>query len=141
MLADTVFGNRQRTSSRSGILKADAVMRFAKVLKSHGIQRLAEMEDVGRQEAVRRDLMRIPGQGSGWTFDYCLMLAGSDGFVKADRMICRYIGNAMELDGPASVELARSLLLLAVENLRCRYSSITPRAVDFAIWDLERNSS
>ena len=141
VLANTVFGNRQRTSSRSGILKADAVMRFAKVLKSHGIQTLADMEDVGRHEAVRRDLMRIPGQGSGLTFDYCLMLAGSDEFVKADRMICRYVGDAIELPGPASVELARSLLLQAVERLRCRYAVIAPRAVDFAIWEYERGSS
>ena len=59
-------------------------------------------------------------------------------FVKADRMICRYIGNAIELDGPASVELARSLLLLAVEDLRCRYSSISPRAVDYTLWEYER---
>jgi hypothetical protein len=56
-------------------------------------------------------------------------------------MICRYIGKVIEFDGPASVELARSLLLQAVENLRCRYSSITPRAVDFAIWEIERNNS
>lgn len=99
------------------------------------------MEDVGRHEAVRRDLTRIPGQRSGLTFDYCLMLAGSDGFIKADRMICRYVGAAVGLEGSLSTEMARALLLGAIAALRVRYSTITPRSVDYTIWAFERGQT
>ena len=36
-MADAVFGNRQRTSSRAGVLKAEAAYRFAAALRVHGV--------------------------------------------------------------------------------------------------------
>ena len=36
-MADTVFVNRQRTSSRGGVLNAEAVYRFASVFCAHGV--------------------------------------------------------------------------------------------------------
>ena len=41
--ADIVFKNHQRTSSRSGILKADAVLRFARILQKYEIETLADI--------------------------------------------------------------------------------------------------
>ena len=41
--ADRVVCNHQRTSSRNGILKVEAVLRFAKVLQKYGIERLRDL--------------------------------------------------------------------------------------------------
>jgi hypothetical protein len=48
-----------------------------------------------RLDAVRAEVQRIPGQRSGISFAYFLMLARSDDMVKPDRMIRRFVGRAM----------------------------------------------
>ena len=91
----TVFRNRQRTSSRGGILKAEAVALFSEALQEHGIDTLMDTRDGVRNSKVELDIRKIPGQGSGISFEYFLMLAGSDAYVKADRMICRFVARAL----------------------------------------------
>ncbi len=75
--ADALFGNRQRTSTRSGILKAEAVRRFALALRDAGIDEFPDLDDdrLAKAEAIART---IPGQRSGISFDYFRMLAGDD---------------------------------------------------------------
>src|SRR5690348_7810184 len=51
-MADEVFHNRQRTSPRGGILKAEAVFRFAKVLKQFGIEKYADIPASGPKYTV-----------------------------------------------------------------------------------------
>jgi len=43
--ATEVMRNRARTSSRGGILKAEASLRFAEVLQAHGIEVLQDLRD------------------------------------------------------------------------------------------------
>src|SRR5205823_5748989 len=86
-----VFNNKQRTSPRSGITKAEAVYRFANVLKSHGIETLKDVKKKGKYPAVRAAITGIPGQGSGISYDYFLMLSGDVEVVKADRMLRRFV--------------------------------------------------
>jgi hypothetical protein len=136
-LAITAFGNRQRTSAKSGILKAEAVLRFAEVLQAHGVNRLGDTDDPERNAAIEAAVRRIPGQASGISFEYFLMLAGSDQFVKADRMICRYVAAAIGKSA-VSPSTARSLLLAAARSLQSIFSDLTPRALDYALWDLQR---
>jgi len=45
-MAHNVFDNRQRTSTRSGILKAEAVYRFSEVLQRFGIETFAECSEI-----------------------------------------------------------------------------------------------
>lgn len=45
--ADVIFKNHQRTSTRNGILKAEAVLRFASVLQKYGVETLADMSAKG----------------------------------------------------------------------------------------------
>ena len=52
---ETLFANRQRTSSRSGILKADAVHRFANALLSAGINQPGDLRDVGEIQLTVSD--------------------------------------------------------------------------------------
>lgn len=60
--ADAIFKNHQRTSSRSGILKADAVLRFARILQKYGIETLEDITAKGIPFEVEQEILRIPGQ-------------------------------------------------------------------------------
>src|SRR5271165_1663232 len=73
---ETLFDNCQRTSSRSGILKAEAVHRFAKALLASGINKFSDARDHGKVDQAEKKVKEIPGQGSGITFTYFLMQAG-----------------------------------------------------------------
>jgi hypothetical protein len=146
-LAVELFNNRQRTSTHktSSISKAEAVVRFAEALHANRINSFAELRAAtpDRLDALRAEVQRIPGQRSGISFTYFLMLAGSDDMVKPDRMIRRFVGRAMGLpEGqPASVELARAAIMGAAHVLRSDYPDLTPRRLDYAIWKHESEST
>src|SRR5580698_3471081 len=76
-VANTVFRNRQRTSTRSGILKVEATYRFAKALQQFGIETFADVLKSGLRHDLQRAIKSIPGQGSGLSYAYFLMLAGN----------------------------------------------------------------
>ena len=92
--ADQLFGNRQRTSTQSGILKAEAVQRFALALQEVGIEDFADLTEE-RLVAAESSVRQIPGQKSGISFDYFRMLAGDDDRIKPDRMVQRVIAEAI----------------------------------------------
>lgn len=94
---ETLFDNCQRTSSRSGILKAEAVHRFAKALLASGIKKFSDTRDRSKVEQAEKKVREIPGQGSGITFTYFLMLAGNDDYVKSDTHIRRFVSDALSI--------------------------------------------
>lgn len=59
--ADSVFQNHQRTSSRNGLLKADAVLRFAKVLQRYGVETFTDLSNNKLTAAAEREIKTIPG--------------------------------------------------------------------------------
>lgn len=127
--------NRQRTSSRNGILKAEAVLRAATVLRNTRIatpdqMRSARLEDV---EALRRGWREVPGQGSGLSLDYFFMLCGMPG-VKGDRMIRRFIATALGQENELTVDPATAVELV---QGAARHLDVTDRLLDFAIWQHE----
>lgn len=134
-LAAEVFQNRQRTSSRSGILKAEAATMFACALVDAGIQTFADIADASRLELAAMEVRGIPGHGSGISWDYFRMLAGSDDHVKADRMVCRYVATALDEASPTPPMRARNLLIAAAKEM-----DVTPRAIDYAVWQRQRNA-
>jgi hypothetical protein len=131
--AEHIFGNRQRTSARSGVLKAEAVERFSDALSKSGIERLGDTEDPEVNRKAEVMIRTIPGHKSGISFEYFLMLAGSDNFVKADRMICRFIAEATGM--PQTPGSARATLLAVAKEL-----GVAPRALDYAVWAYQRQS-
>jgi len=136
-LAVDLFGNRQRTSSRSGILKAEAVQRFAVALKNAGIDDFCDFDE-HRLRMAETLVRKIPGQASGISFDYFRMLAGDDTLIKPDRMVQRYIAKALN-EGPQLVrpDKARVLLSGAALLLVQRGQDWSPRKLDYAIWNAE----
>lgn len=131
-------GNKQRTSTRNGILKADAVKRFASALVDAEIEDFHDVLDVQKVTRARTAIMTIPGQRSGISFDYFRMLAGDDGFVKADRMICRFVAHAAGRQ-VVTTEQAKEAVIGACGVLASEFPNLTPRLLDHLIWRYQRN--
>jgi hypothetical protein len=140
-MADDLFGNKQRTSSRSGILKSEAVQQFASALDNAGIHSFSDLNE-GRLAIAEALVREIPGQASGISFDYFQMLAGDDNLIKPDRMVQRYIAKALGV-APQQVapELARALMQGAVQTLNARGKNWTPRKLDYAIWNAQSSGA
>jgi hypothetical protein len=135
-LAAEVFGNRQRTSARNGILKADAVVQFAGVLARHRIEHLQDVLEASDLAAVEGDVRRIPGQASGLSWRYFLMLAGREDLVKPDRMIFRFLERVV--GRPVGADEAQAMLTAAARELDREFPGIKPRTLDNLIWRQER---
>lgn len=136
-IANNLFGNRQRTSTRSGILKAEAVQRFAGALKESGIDGFDDLTEA-RLSAAETLVRGIPGQRSGISSDYFRMLSGDDNVIKPDRMVQRYIARALgEAPQNISPARARNLLQRATLLLVKRGQDWSPRRLDHSIWKIE----
>jgi hypothetical protein len=126
------LGNRQRTSTRSGILKAEAVLLTARVLADAEVQSTAALLVLSPKalEGLRADFVAVRGQGSGLSFDYLLMLAGRPG-VKSDRMIRRFVARATGAESADAVTVsdARDLVTAAAAAL-----GVDAHRLDSAIW-------
>jgi len=132
-MAESIFQNRQRTSSRSGILKAEAVLLYCRTLIKAGINDFPDL-DVERREYAEAIILGLPGQSSGIAFDYFMMLAGDDNLIKPDRMVQRYVAHALDLDSVPQPRQAAILVRLAAKELRTRGQLWTPLSLDNAIW-------
>ncbi len=131
-----IFKNRQRTSTRNGVLKAEAVLRFATVLTAHGVHFLQDVPPRVADSKLEAELRRIPGQTSGISISYFFMLAGTEDLIKPDRMIGRFLKRHLGYE-PSPAE-AQSLIFGACEILRAQYPHLTPRLLDYVIWSHER---
>lgn len=137
--AVSIYEDRHRTSSVSGILKAEAVSLFCKALSSAGVKRFADLLDGERAETARKRIALIAGQGSGISWGYFLMLAGDDRKVKPDRMVMRFMEEALgEKTTPAEAEM---LVVAAADAIAAGGVSMTPRQLDYIIWDYQSNKA
>lgn len=136
VLAEEVFGNRQRTSARSGILKAKAVILFAKELHLAGIDCFQDLTEE-RIASLEPQIVKIPGQSSLISFGYFQMLAGDDSRIKPDRMIMRFLAEATG----QSFERAGAITALqqATQILAQEYPTLTARGLDHEIWKYARD--
>jgi len=136
IMADKIFNNRQRTSPRNGILKADAVYQFATVLREFGIKYLQDVPNAIGNDGLKRAIKNIQGQGSGLSWKYFLMLAGSDELVKPDRMVSRFLRSALNYS--VSEDEAVPLVQEAAKKLKQIYPNLSPRLLDHEIWKYQR---
>lgn len=131
-LADRVFRNRHRTSTKNGILKAEAVVAFCDTLHDHGVQFMDQALRLVRDKTFDQRIRRIKGQGSGTSLKYFFMLVGEETFIKPDRMILRFLSNV--LHRRVDTAEAQDLLTETVRSLRHDYPVLTARSLDHAIW-------
>lgn len=134
--ANEIFSNKQRTSTKNGILKAEAVYRFATVLKRHNGEYLQDVPGLRADTSLECDIREIPGQRSGISLKAFFMLAGSDDLIKPDRMILRFLHTA--IGRIVTLDEAQTLLSQATDYLKPKYPALTPRLFDLVIWDYQR---
>jgi hypothetical protein len=126
------MGNRQRTSTTNGILKAEAVLHEARILEDEGVELTADLTGAGpeRLDHLQDRWSTVAGQGSGVSWRAFSMLVGLPE-VKPDRMIRRFAAAALgrPRETAVGVDEARDLILAAAARL-----GVAPAALDNAIW-------
>lgn len=133
--------NRQRTSTRNGILKADAVIRHAAVFIDHGITTLPKaielLTDTDRFALIDNELRSIPGEGAhGVRRNYLWMLIGQDDLIKPDRMVLRWFEHHGAIVDPAG---ARDIIAQLITPVGQRLGrAVTAWEIDHAIWGAGR---
>jgi hypothetical protein len=130
--------NHQRTSSRNGILKAEAVLHEARILEHERVGVPADLAGASEERLnhLRGRWSAVPGQASGISWRAFCMLVGL-AEVKPDRMIRRYVASALGRSGESAVgvEEARDLVMATAAHL-----DVSPRELDYAIWSYESGS-
>ena len=134
--ATTILRNRQRTSSKNGILKAEAAAEFARVLHGFGIKYFQDLPTFHDDGQVQAALRRVRGQRSGISVSYFWMLAGSEDLIKPDRMILGFLRET--LGQAVSMEQATVLLRRATTILQREIPHLTPRLLDHEVWRFQR---
>jgi hypothetical protein len=129
------MGNRQRTSTRNGVLKAEAIFDEARILEREGVSAPADLTGASeeRLDHLRARWSTVTGQGSGVSWRAFSMLVGL-AEVKPDRMIRRFVAAALGRPKETSVGLeeARVLVMAAATTL-----GVSARALDSAIWSYQ----
>jgi hypothetical protein len=133
-MADTVFRNRQRTSTQNGILKAEAVRRFARELRDAGVEdfstALAHVDD----DSLDMRLKRIPGQhvsiGAFW------MLAGTESCAKTTPAVYQFV--RQKLGRRTSLPELPPLLKALLAELRTDRPDLTIQLLDYGIRSTQR---
>lgn len=138
-MAEKVYQNKQRTSTRNGILKAEAVYHFTKVVQSFGVEYLQDVGMILGDALFEGEIVKIPGQASGLSTRYFYMLAGDENFIKPDRMIRRFIYSAIQRE--LSLNECQELLVSAHAELVKEYPLLTPRSLDHQIWLYQRQTT
>ena len=133
----TVLTNLQRTSTRGGILKADAVLRHCRIFREHGVETLEQAIDLmthqDRFSKLDDGLRSIPGEGGyGVRRGYLWMLIGNDDLIKPDRMVLHWLEQHEVKTDPVG---AREIIAALMPKVRVA-SNRPPTAweIDHAIW-------
>ena len=135
-MARNVYKNHQRTSTKNGILKAEAVVRFSEILSQSETNYLQDIEKILGDPNFESAKTKIPGQRSGLSLRYFYMLAGAENYVKPDRMVMRFIQSA--IGRYPSVEEVHKIIVGACALLSKRYPTLNPRGLDHQIWLYQR---
>lgn len=136
---ENVLKNKQRTSPRNGILKAEAVYKFCAILQKYGIEYLQDVKKLYDNKEFELEIKGIQGQKSGISLVYFYMLAGEDNWVKPDRMIIRFLESVLKRK--IKIDDAQNLLELTSRQLANKFPDITPRLLDYQIWNYARSNS
>lgn len=135
-MAREVFQNRQRTSTSGGILKAEAVERFARTLSQNGINQRQDVVNADHH-ALKEAIISIPGQRSGISLRYFYMLLGDYDYVKPDRHIMNFVSAA--IGRTLDVAQCHEAIVATAQALQGDFPHITPRSLDGRIWNYQRS--
>lgn len=138
LFAKNVLCNRQRTSPRNGILKAEASYQIAKILHGYCVDTLTDFRNLSEEKLteVSKQLLAVRGQGSGIMLRYFIMLTGDDDTCKPDRHI-RYFLEPITGKDITDLEI-QELFEKAISSLRESHPHLTIRRLDNLIWNYQR---
>lgn len=135
--AANILENEQRTSSRNGILKAQAVLDCAKVLHKNGIEDLQDFNSKMNAD-IENEYLAVKGQFSGISLKYLKMLCGDENNLKPDRHIVNFLNIHCSIS--INKDNAEAVMKAILDELTKRYPSLTMRKLDFVIWQYQSNS-
>jgi len=135
-LANQILRNRNRTSSKNGILKSEAVIKFSEVLKEYKVDYLQDIDKIINNKQFEKEIKSIPGQGSGLSLKYFFMLTGNENLIKPDRHIKRYIQNIIGRN--VGDDEAENMLRRVYKKLKEKHKHLTLRSFDYMIWSYQR---
>lgn len=138
----TEYLSANRTSSRNGILKAEAYKQALYVLRANKVERCSDAVKKANDNTFESAFKAIPGQSSGISLKYFYMLCGDEGLVKPDRHIIRFVSMALNRVTLTNQELKDIPMLFedACQILKKeQFSIITPRKLDYNIWNYMRH--
>lgn len=135
------IGTRQRTSTRpkGAPLKAHAIYDAAGILAAADTITTQDVRDRAQDdqlEPIKKYWLRLPGQRSGISWRYLLMLAGVEN-VKPDRMLRRYFDHAI---GTPDVQRLDNATVADHFTQAARNLGTTPRTLDHASWRWTRTN-
>ena len=130
--------NRQRTSSKNGILKAEAVLRCAKIFQKCGIETLQDFSQKLNAD-IEKMYLQVPGQHSGISLAYLKMLCGNEKILKPDRHILRFLSKFAGRE--VNVNEVKKIIDVVVSLLKEKYPHITVRSIDYKIWEYTKSSN
>ena len=129
--------SRHRTSTRSGILKADAALQYAATIRESADtldEAMHLIATADRLDAVNAQLSKIPGEGQDEVRrGYLWMLVGDSNAIKPDRMVLRWF-EAQGVHSPSPAE-ARQLVGEIVTLINAQPDS--PRN-DYTAWEIDK---
>lgn len=134
--AEKLLKNRWRTSPTNGILKAEALLETARILKKHGIEHLQDAPKLRDNQPLEDEFRQVPGQRSGISFKYFLMETGMEDYVKPDRMLLNWLAAVLERS-VSGIE-AQQLIGAVSSELRPKAPHASARFIDFLIWQEQR---
>jgi hypothetical protein len=136
-LANLLFKNKQRTSTTNGILKSEAVILFLKILKDFGVEFLQDVNEISDKEGFEIAIKNIKGQSSGISLKYFYMLSGNEDLIKPDRMILRFLKDAIGKE-VNQIEAQKILYNTATEISNRLNRKISTSYLDNRIWAYQR---
>ena len=137
----TALTNRQRTSTRGGILKADAVLRYTRIFTDHGVTTMRDaielFDDTPGFNAIDSALRQVPGEGGdGIRRGYLWMIIGRDDLIKPDRMVLRWLDHHGVTADPSRAR--RIVEQLTPEVARKLGRDVSAWEIDHAMWNAGR---
>ena len=102
-----------------------------------GINTLEDFHNYANKEALDQDICQVKGQNSGIMLKYLYMLAGDSNIIKPDRHMVRFINKefpALTMD-PHDHKKINDIIEKASTALSAKYPNLTPRFLDYLIWE------
>jgi len=131
--ATDVVDNRKPAHTKSGApLKAEIIQQAAELMVSVGIDTVgdlvAQVQSEPTNNPVYKGWTRLPSQSSGATYNYLLIWACLPS-VKPDRMVLRFLANALGKDADLSTQKAVELITETAKAM-----NVSVRTLDHIAW-------